>query len=249
MLKNLFARLFGDSIANGLRETNPSRWEAGLLKQVMEMTPNDPSAGAKVGGKELAARLVAAMKTNKGVHIESLMCAAGALAGYSCQAAIRTTNRSEGLDEVAGLTAATTSDGETFFFGDRLNSSLAESELSIWSIAAGAAQTFGCANILDVNAIFDHVAGSVGTEKFGVPRLPEGHPVHELPRTYLERLWPEFSPSVERFCPNPDDWSLLFGLLLQNLLMQTKDAMDCCLSLQIIMESAVPMSKVNRSAA
>lgn len=32
---------------------------------------------------------MAGLKNEKGVHIESLLCALGALAGYSCQAAVR----------------------------------------------------------------------------------------------------------------------------------------------------------------
>src|SRR5438477_3588461 len=227
-------------MASGLRASNPARWEAELLERVKEMTPSDPIAGAKVGGKELAARLLGAMTVGRGIHVESLMCAAGAIAGYSCQAALRAKNRRQGLDEVAGLTVAESSDGELYFFGDGLNSLLAESELSVWSIAAGAAQVCGCTNIPDIGAIFKHVAGSVGTQNFGIPRLAEGHSVHELPRTYLERLWPQFSASVERFCPDPDHWPLLFGLLLQDLLMQTKGALNPCLSLQLIMESAIP---------
>jgi hypothetical protein len=98
MLKNLLGRLFGSFTASGLRTSDPARWEAQLLERVKEMAPSDPLIGAKVGGKELAARLIEAMKTDRGVHAESLMCAAGALAGYSCQAAVRAINRSQGLE-------------------------------------------------------------------------------------------------------------------------------------------------------
>lgn len=247
MIWSILNRLFGGTVAEALRSRDPARWEDGLLNRVKEMTPTDPSAGAKVGGKEFADRLIAAMKTTRGVHVESLMCAAGAVAGYSCQVAIRTKNRDNGLPETIGFAVATTQDGDTFFFGDELNRLLAESQLSVWSIAAGAAQACGCHDIPDISGIFEHVAETIGSKEFGVPRLPDGHPIHELPRTYLDRFWPLFSASAARFCPNPDDWSLLFGLMLQNLLMQTKDALNSCIALKVIMESAIPMSKVNRS--
>jgi hypothetical protein len=249
LFKKLLGRLLGNSVASGLRALDRDRWESELLDRVKEMSPSDPLIGAKVGGKELVPRQIDAMKVGKGVHAESLLCAAGALAGYSCQAAVRAKNRTQGLDELAHLTVAQTSDGRSFVFGDLLNKYLVEAEWSVWSIAAGGAQDAGCAAILDINAIFEHVAGSVGTEYFGAPRLPDGHPVHESPLAYLARLWPTFFPMAERFCPNPDHWPILFGLALQALIAQTKGVLDPCLSLQIIMESAVPMSKVCINAA
>jgi hypothetical protein len=249
LFKKLFGHLFGSSRASDLRASDSERWEAALLERVKEMTPSDPLIGAKVGGKELVPRLVEAMKDHRGVHVESLLCAAGALAGYACQAAVRTKNRAQGLSELAHLTLAKTNDGRTFFFGDALNKYLAEDQLSVWGIAAGGAQAAGCTNILDIRAIFKHAAESVGSPNFGVPRLPDGHPVHEHPQLYLERFWPKFGPMVERFCPNPDHWPVLFGLVLQELISQTRGALDPCLALQVIMETAIPMSKVNLSVA
>ena len=233
------------SLPSELRASDPARWESELLDRVKEMSADDPLIGAKIGGRELAQRLIEAMATDHGVHVESLLCATGSLAGYSCQAAVRARNRAEGRNELAGFTEARTTDGQTFLFGDVLNRFLVEDELSIWSLAAGIAQACGCANLPDIDAIFRHAAESLGREDFGVPRLPEDHPVHELPRTYLERLWPQVSPLIERFCPDPDHRPTLLGVAIQDLLKQTKEALDPCLALHVIMESAIPMSKVN----
>jgi len=243
--------LFGspEAVASDLRRIDPERWEASLLDRVKEMSAEDPLIGAKIGGKELAHRLIDAMTDQRGVHVESLMCAAGALAGYSCQAALRAKNRAAGAYELAEFTEARTSDGQTFFSGDALNKYLAEDQLSIWSLAAGGAQACGCTNFPDVRAIFSHVAESIGKDHFGVPRVSPEHPVHELPRVYLERLWPRFRPMMERFCPEPTQRPALFGVAVQELLKQTKGALDSCIALQIVMESAIPMSKVNWLAA
>lgn len=236
-------------MANALRSTDSARWEASLLDRIKEMSPNDPLIGAKIGGKELALRLLEQLKTDKGIHVESLMCAAGALAGYSCQATVRAKNRAQGLEELASLSVATTDDGRTFVFGDFLNKYLAESEMSVWSIAAGGAEACGCTQILDVNDIFLHVANTIGTSQFGVPRLPEGHPIHEQPQEYVTRLWPVLFPMVERFCPEPDHWPMLFGIAIQDLLFQTKGTLNPCVALRVVMETAVPMSKVPLSSA
>jgi hypothetical protein len=249
MLKSLLGRLFGTSVTDALRTSNPTRWEASLLDRIKEMSPQDPLIGAKICGKELAPRLIGAMKAGRGVHVESLMCAVGALAGYSCQAAVRANNKAQGIHELAGLSIATAQDGRTFLFGDPLNRYVAESEMSVWSIAAGGAQACGCTNMLDVNEIFAHVANTVGAGDFGIPRLPEGHPVHEQPQSYVIRLWPDFYPLVQRLCPEPDHWPIAFGLAIQELLAQTKAVLEPCLALRVVMESAIPMSKVQLGAA
>jgi hypothetical protein len=239
--------MFGNPAVTGasdLRATDAARWESELLKRVAEMSANDPLIGAKVGGKELAERIIKAMENERGVHVESLFCASGALAGYACQASLRAKNQAMQLNELAHFTEARTSDGRVFLFGDALNKFLAEHELSVWSLAAGRAQALGCTQFPDIGDIFRHVSESIGNETFGVPRLPPDHPVHELPQTYLERFWPIFSPMIERFCPNADHRPSLVGFAIQELLTQTKDALDASLALQIVMESAIPMSKV-----
>ena len=118
MFKKLVSRVFGnpDAVARDLPAHDPERWESVLLDRVKEMSAEDPLIGAKLGGKELAHRLIDAMTDHRGIHVESLMCAAGALAGYSCQAALRAKNRADGLNELAHFTEARTSDGQTFLF-------------------------------------------------------------------------------------------------------------------------------------
>jgi hypothetical protein len=249
MLKSLVGRLFGASVSDALRRSDPVRWEASLIDRIKEMSPSDPLIGAKIAGKELAPRILEAMKVDRGVHVESLMCAAGALAGYSCQAAVRAKNRAQGDDELAGLSVATAHDGRTFLFGDPLNKYVAESEMSVWSISAGGAQACGCKTVLDLDEVFAHVANTVGAGEFGVPRLPEGHPIHEHPQAYLTRLWPRFFPMVERFCAEPDHWPIAFALAIQELQTQTKAVLEPCVALQVVMESAIPMSKVQLSDA
>lgn len=247
MFEKLLGKLLAPSMTNARRSSDPARWEAALLERIKEMSPSDPQIAPKVCGKELAARLLEQLKTERGVHVESLMCAAGALAGYSCQATVRAKNKTQGLDELSSLSIATTDDGRQFLFGDLLNRYLAESDMSVWSIAAGGAEACGCAKRLDLDGIFIHVANNIGTPQFGIPRLPEGHPVHEQPQAYVTRLWPIMFPMVERLCPEPDHWPMAFGIAIQDLQFQTKGVLDPCIALTVLMESAIPMSKVLQS--
>lgn len=248
MFRKIFGRLTGGTLPSALREADPERWEAELLQRVAEMSVEDPLIGAKVGGKELAQRMMAAMKTERGVHIESILGALGSLAGYSCQASVRALARSQGLDETALFACAECTDGKVYFFGDELNRPLAEDQYSVWSIAAGGAQAAGCRDIPEPNDVFAHAAGTVGSPEFGLPRLPPEHPLHDTPLNYVEAFWPKVFPMILKFCPNPEHWPLLLGLAIQDIMSQGRNVIDPCLALKIVMECAVPMSKVDLGA-
>jgi hypothetical protein len=248
MFKKLFGRLTGKTLPSALREANPERWEAELLNRVGEMSGDDPLIGAKVGGKELAQRMMAAMSTERGIHIESILGALGSLAGYSCQASVRARARSQGLDETAHFVRAEGGDGKVYFFGDALNKPLAEDQYSVWSIAAGGAQAAGCGDVPDPSDVFAYAASTAGSPEFGLPRLPPEHPMHDTPLNYVEAFWPKFFPMISKFCPDPEHWPILLGLAIQDIMSQGKNVLDPCLALKIIMECAVPMSKVDLGA-
>ncbi|HEV7405033.1 MAG TPA: hypothetical protein VGO11_18970 [Chthoniobacteraceae bacterium] len=252
MFKKLFDRLTGKtgkSRASTLRATDPELWEAELLERVKEMSGDDPIIGAKVGGKELVQRMIAAMKTERGVHLESILGALGSLAGYACQASVRAQARARGLDERALFyMEAKGTDGKVYFFGDELNKPLAEDPYSVWSLVAGAAQAAGCKEIPRPGEIFEHVVKTLGSPEFGLPRLPPEHPIHDTPLNYVEVFWPKIFPMISRFCPDPAHWPILLGLAIQDIMSQGKGVFDPLLALKIVMECAVPMSKIDLEA-
>ena len=225
---------------------NPA--EAALLAHIVEQSKTDPLIGAKLGSREVTHRLIAGMKTDRGVHVDSILCALGALAGYACQVAVRARAAAQGLPEDALFTTVQTVDGKTLFFGDQLNQPLAEDQYSVWAIAASGAQQAGCETFPDLNQIFQHVANDVGSEAFGVPRVPEEHKAHELPLSYLHYIWPALLPMFEKFCPDRTQWPIMLALSAQEVIIMAKDAIDPALALTIVMESAVPMSKVTLNA-
>jgi len=218
---------------------------AALVNAIRERTKEDPLVGAKLGAKEVLQRLIDGMKNEHGVHVESLLCALGALAGYSCQANLRAQALSKGMPETAPFQVVETKDGKKYFFGDPLNNALAGSQHSVWGLAAGAAQHAGARELPDINDIFKHTSSVVGGQEFGVPRLPQQHAAGDLPVNYLKALWPTLFPTVKLFCPNPVDWPILFSLAAQEAITMAKSVIAPDLSLRIIMESAVPMSKVD----
>jgi len=241
MLKKLFSifrRSTPDSIKGERQRPDPGPQHATSADQ----THSHPLAGARVGGKELTRRMLSAMKAARGVHIESLLCALASVAGYSCQAALRAQATSRGLPEESLLVVVSATDGKKYFFGDHLNRLLAESQYSVWSVSGGGAQAAGCVTLPDLSEIFKHNSSAVGTEQFGKPRVPAHHMPHEPPIAYVRSLWPRLEPFVRTFCPNPEHWPILLSLSIQEVIVMGKSLLDPCLALQLVMESAIPMS-------
>jgi hypothetical protein len=218
---------------------------AALFDALNEKRKSDPLIGAKIGGKEVFQRLLNGMRNERGVHVDSLLCALGALAGYSCQASLRAQAIDKGLPEIAALVVVDTKIGKKYFFGDPLNQALVESEHSIWSLAGSAAKHNGCKQLPDINAIFKHVSSTIGDETFGIPRFPAGHNASDSPVNFLKALWPALFPVAKQFCAHPSEWPILFGVAIQEAIDASKAALAPDVALLIVMESAVPMSKID----
>jgi hypothetical protein len=250
MLKKLFS-LFGssaDTAKTPASDPGDNPAEQALLRQIALRSKDDPLIGAKIGSKEITHRLMAGMKDERGVHIESLLCALGALAGYSCQASLRAQALAKGMPADGLLTVVQTDNGQTFFFGDHLNKPLAESQYSVWSLAAGGAQQAGCTQFPDLAEIFKHTSTVLGTDKFGLLCVPEAHQAHDLPLAYVQKLWPSLNPTIKKYCPDPEHWPVLLGLSIQEIIVSGKSAIEPGLALRIVMEAAIPMSKIDLPA-
>jgi len=106
--------MFGKLLGSKPREKKETRTDpktAALINAIRERSKEDPLVGAKLGGKEIFQRLLEGMKDSKGVHIESLLCALGSLAGYACQANLRAQAFAKGMRETAAFQTVETSDG------------------------------------------------------------------------------------------------------------------------------------------
>ncbi len=222
---------------------------AALMKTIEEMRTTDPLVGAKLGAKEVNQRLIDAMKNAKGVHVETLFCALGALAGYACQASLRAQALEKGLSETAVFIVMGTPNGKKYFYGEQLNQMLAESKYSVWSLAAGAAQHNGCSSLPDISEIFNHTTQTVGDVEFGIPRIPDGHQPGDKPINYVKVLWPNLLPIIKQFCHKPAEWPILLGLAVQEIMDMSKGVIAPDLAIKIVMESAIPMSKIDLATA
>lgn len=181
--------------------------------------PHDEmTANLAIGG--IRESLLLWLKSERGVHSETLLVAVGALAGFAAQRAAwaRLARRDLPLPPSVMQAAAGTSDtalnllseelrtrglfvtvatksGETFYFGDLINGYLvpqATSSHPLWGFVAAAAVHAGIpiAQLPDTGDMFRHVSATVGGAEFGVPRVPAEHQPHWPARQLLETFWP-----------------------------------------------------------
>jgi hypothetical protein len=217
--------------------------EAALLQTIAEKRGSDPLIGAKVAGKEILHGLMRAMTDEKGVQIESLLTALGALAGFSCQMGIRQEYENKNIKGLP-FVVMTMKDGKNLFFGDQLNGPLLENQYSVWSLCAAVAQHLG-ATLPDIHELVQHASKVAGTLEFGRPRIPTGNQPGELPINYVRYFWPRLLPILKQFCGSPQEWHVAFALAAQEAIGLAKSAIDPGVAVAIIMESAVPLSKVD----
>lgn len=215
-----------------------------LFESIERQRQNDPLVGPKIGSKEILRLVTEAFSKSdpKGVHTESLLCALGALAGYACQASVFAKAVKNGVTELYGVNVIG-SGSESYFFGEILNTPLAESPHSLWALAAGQAQHLGCKELPDITEIFAYVSSNLNQEHFGIPRFPN-HPAADKPINYVRAFWSPLMPTLKFFCKTPDEWPILFGLAIQDAMEMAKDVVTPRDALVIVMESAIPMSKV-----
>lgn len=222
---------------------------AALMRALEEKRKSDPLAGAKLGARELVQRLLQGMGNERGVHAESLLCTLGALAGDACQVSLRSEALSRGDSANAAFHVVLDAQGRRYFFGDALNQRLIEGHHSVWNVATSGLRKAGLQALPDLTPVFSHVAASVGTPAFGISRWLQGHQAGEPPIRYVKTLWPTVMPLLRQFTPAPAEWPLLFGFALQEALRLSREVLPPELALQIVMESAVPMSKVDLQTA
>ncbi len=227
----------------------------GKLEQLTLWTGVDETLGNMAIG-QVRDSLMAFLKNERGIHVESLMVALGALAGHaSLHAAFAVAAADPGK---ASLMTVETRDGATFYAGDTLNAFLIPENpeiVSLWGLIAASALALGVpqAELPGYVDIFRRAAGTLGTPAFGLLDVPENHRPGATPRQFLDALWPAIQRLLRWSNPSLDNgrtlptryWPYVFGMVARQYIEMTKDVLDPRLSLRLIMEAAIPMSKVD----
>ena len=228
------------------KQNDKDKGAEAISESINDKPNEDTLLGARIGAKEVYNYLINGMKDSKGVHIESFMCILGSLAGYSCQASLRKEFiEMKGLNENQVFAIVEDKNKKKYYFGDMVNQPLVENQYSVWALSAGAVHYLGITKMIDILEIFAHVSNTVGSDSYGIPRVPDPHKPGDIPYNYVKSLWPKFLPISEYYCASPNEWPIMFGMAIQEGIISGKDAIDPLLALTIAMESAIPMAKVD----
>ena len=114
------------------------------------------------------------------------------------------------------LVEVATKNGEIYYFSDLLNWMLFENTehppYSIWAYVARPCRAERQLLLPDIPEIVSNAARSVGTSRYGVPRLPREHMPHKLPRAALEEHWRFIRAELEYVRPRSVGMALRCGL-------------------------------------
>ncbi|HKP25309.1 MAG TPA: hypothetical protein VJV39_15690, partial [Dongiaceae bacterium] len=190
----------------------------------------------------LKAELAAEPEMN---HV-TVLTIVGALAGYAAQRAIW-----EGVVQTGGLSPTDvfevreTDSGEKFYFcaeTDKLMGSLDPRYLSIWKIINAISKSASVEHP-DVTELLAHCAATIGTPEFGIPRLPDGRQPNILPRDAVNRLWAKARQHLAK--TEPTLWPMNIAVAARSLIVSAQRAVPMPVAVKIVMEAAVPMSRLD----
>lgn len=218
----------------------------------LDAPDRDPTDQAKLCAREISQCLMDTLKDERGVRIETALGVLGSLAGVSASFAMwHSLTNGRLRQELPEVMVVDMKSGGTFMFGDYINRRILEGErigphcLSIWHLAAGQALTLGGNTDLDIGELASRVAGQIGSEEFGQIDVPDLYHPGETPQAYAMALFPKFRPILARYGLDVADYFLPFGLAVQHTMTEGKAAIDPTLALRIVMECAVPASKID----
>lgn len=207
------------------------------------------------------------------IQVETMMTAVGALAGFAVQHAIRETIVKSGrLPEHGGRDASagafvvvSLKDGSRWFFGDLINAylvpmgkeavPLGPGNCTLWNLVSGVVQHAGGEPLGfdEITRMMKRSAEALGTPAFGVPEVPDKHRPLASARQTLDAWWGmtrevltfEAAPPLAGKPLTPGLWPTVLALTAQTMMLMTKDTLDPAMSMRLLFEAAIPMSKVD----
>lgn len=186
------------------------------------------------------------VRDGRGIRMEDLLAVLASAGGFSCLLAAFHKHQGGSSSPGNQLVVVNGKDGHRYFFGDLPNRYLLESKSALLSLALSAAQSCGgTVSVEMVHETMRHVANTVGSADFGVPRLPADHNPGDLPFNYVRFLWPKILGGLEFYDVPPAQWPTAIGFALQRAIDEGKSAIDPTLAARIVIECAVPMAKID----
>ena len=184
-----------------------------LAHEVDIQREKDPYIGAKLAGQEIYANLLEMLKTEKGVHIESLLAVIGAAGGYECMYGIMNTFYNiidePGLTVAAGgalsIFVAETKGGGKFLFGDRVGN-----EFCLFCMNAAKTSEPPTEALKPLSA---RAAATAGTPEYW--QTPFDDKVGSSPKELSDMFCGKFNVTFKTFCLYPQERMIAWSIAAQ----------------------------------
>ena len=206
-----------------------------MIAAVENAKENNPFIVYEATGNDLVYAIFDIAKNEEGVLLEKAFGIIGALAGYSCAMAGGLISEQSGF--------AQGSDEHR----QKVDGFLFEGNASLYRVWMSKAAVLGAPVALDLKDMVSHHAAKVGDADFGVPRLPAGRPMMDLPLQFVLDHWKDLISILNRYDEHFAGWSLSWAAAGAQLMEMAQSAMPADDALTIMMECAVPMSLLGPS--
>ena len=201
------------------------------------------------------------LATQRGVHIESMLTAVGALAGFAAQNAalvsVDEIARRHGKVASGSLAIVRPKSGGVFIMGELPNTYLYEDEgdFPLWTFLARASG-LRPAQLPVQRELARQVAETIGEPSFGLLHCPDDHRPSHQPIEFLKLLW-SWTEDLLRMPPPsgmPPDaepplkevwWPVIIATVAGQLIEMSKAMLDPALGCALAMEAAIITSKVD----
>jgi hypothetical protein len=205
-------------------------------------------------GAEILHKLMISHYTDDdGIHLETVLSAAAACAGYQAQRAalwLIATDQPE-ANAFPDVNEVATASGDLFVVSELVNQLLASDadsdRLTVLKLVGSGGMRAGGTRLPDVTDIAARTDGACGTENYPPLTVPPEHVPEENARVALQRWWPVVTKifSADEFRQvNPLDRMLALSAVTGRLIEAGQDAVDPDIAMQLAMETAWAMAKV-----
>ena len=202
----------------------------------------NPEERMEFGGQEMfnfVMRPVYNSKDKK-MSIELLLYISSLMAGCACQMAAM-------ADNPGTILTLRVKGGETYYAGDAILQKLFGEQYSPWSIVGGGMKQIGQEQVFrdfDIQDCIKYSMETMGSDKFGVIRMPDQYRPEVLSKESITELWNSCTDHLRRIIPSVSEWPGCYGVMLQKAIVSAGDIIKPDAALTIIAESMLYASKL-----
>jgi hypothetical protein len=252
----MFKKIFG--LAD---KSQPSERKEPQFGDAPAAQAREPSSSTKVDAGKLATQaaelikklMMAAYTDERGVHLETILSAVSALAGYAGQRAALAMIEAGTAEakQFPQIHEISTKNGQTFLVSELVNQLVASAggpdRLTVFTLVANGGLRAGGKRLPEMGEIMRRNAEAIGSSNYPPLTVPQQHFPRENAITALRRWWPVvvkvFSVKELRSL-HPIYHMFALGHIAMQVIESGKDVINPEIAVNLAMETAVAASKV-----